>query len=65
MQITLKSQHLFLVMYDIKISGNQLAAFYCVEEIHLKPFLMLLVYTYHVFSTSEGLNRHGNLKDQI
>lgn len=49
MQFTLKSQHLFLVMDDTKISGIRLVAFFNVEKIHLKPFLMLPKYTTHIF----------------
>lgn len=48
-QFTLKTQYLFLVMEDTKISGIQLVAFFNVEKIHLKPFLMLLKYTSHIF----------------
>lgn len=49
MQFTLKSQHLFLIMDDTKISGIQLVAFFIVEKIHFKPFLMLLQYPTHIF----------------
>lgn len=52
MQHSLKSKHLFLGMDDIKISGNQLVTFFYVEKVYLKPFLMLLKYSAHIFSTS-------------